>query len=41
MDAGNDKPIYDKVNELFPGQAFEVEETAQTIEIIKNIIKNL
>ena len=41
IETGNDKPIYDKVNELFPGQAFEVEDTAQTIKIINNIIKNL
>jgi phosphomannomutase len=38
---GNDKPLYDKIKETKPHQAFEVKTTDDTIEIIKDIIEKL
>ena len=41
LPTGNDKPLYDKVKETKPNQAFEVKTTSDTIEIIKDIINTL
>jgi phosphomannomutase len=38
---GNDKPLYDKIKETKPNQAFEVKTTSDTIKIIKDIINTL
>ena len=41
LPTGNDKPLYDKIKETKPNQAFEVKTTSDTVEIIKDIIKTL
>ena len=41
MPTGNDKPLYDKIKEVKPNQAFEVKTTDDTIRIINNIIDTL
>jgi phosphomannomutase len=41
VETGNDKPIYDKVRENTPNQAFEVKNPQETIKIIDSIIQSL
>jgi len=41
LPTGNDKPLYDKIKEAKPNQAFEVKTTSGTIAIIKDIITTL
>lgn len=38
---GNDKPLYDKIREIKPDQAFEVKTTNDTLRIINNIITHI
>ena len=41
LPTGNDKPLYDKIKETKPNQAFEVKTTSDTIAIIEDIINTL
>jgi phosphomannomutase len=41
VESGNDKPIYDKIKQSHPNQAFEVKKTSDTIKIINRIITEL
>tara|TARA_Y100001938_G_C8101510_1_gene442117 strand:+ start:9689 stop:10501 length:813 start_codon:yes stop_codon:yes gene_type:complete len=41
QEAGNDKPLYDKINSIKPNSAFQTSGPEQTLDLIKDIIKQI